>query len=496
MANVELAATGDGTVDLVALEAVDVIGDGAIDHGLRVVATPVAAGVSTEAWLSGLAAWHQACREPIAIVMDTALAFLAVLGATASLATALLGTALMGVAGICFGIWKRRTAPEAQGVSWLLLPLARSTITAGVLLRLALPGTHDRRAATAIVAMFFSLAAVRAIQWQVIAAARRRGFGLQPTLVVGPIDRVAQIEHRMRTFPESGLRFDASYSPLPSASTDPSSGHVLVDGLLARHDSVRHVLCVADDVDDVVFKDFVRFGAGRVDVSGLLPLSRLSTGDGHAHLGDLAIIPVQLQPSWGSLMAKRIFDLTAAALLIVLTSPVLALAAIVIRLESPGPVIFKQQRVGYKGVPFTIYKFRSMIAGAESMQGEYMHHNVHESLLFKMERDPRVTRFGDVIRRLSIDELPQLFNVLKGDMSLVGPRPLAADPCDFDTGAQIRHQVLPGITGLWQVHGANALPYADMVELDLTYVATRSLGTDLVLLLKTIPALLVRRGPY
>ena len=127
-------------------------------------------------------------------------------------------------------------------------------------------------------------------------------------------------------------------------------------------------------------------------------------------------------------MAKRIFDLTAAAFLILLISPVLAAAAIAIRLGSPGPALFKQQRVGYAGEKFTIYKFRSMVADAEAQREQYLGDNVNRGLLFKLDQDPRITRVGRIIRRLSIDELPQLFNVLQGDMSLVGPRPLPVDP--------------------------------------------------------------------
>jgi lipopolysaccharide/colanic/teichoic acid biosynthesis glycosyltransferase len=137
-----------------------------------------------------------------------------------------------------------------------------------------------------------------------------------------------------------------------------------------------------------------------------------------------------------------------------------------------------------------------MVVGAEERQIDYSTANfVKGGLLFKLDQDPRVTAIGSLLRRLSIDELPQLFNVVRGQMSLVGPRPLAVEPEEFDIRAQIRHQALPGITGMWQALGANALDYDDMLDLDLAYVATRSLGVDVLTLLRTVPAVFIRRSP-
>ena len=159
--------------------------------------------------------------------------------------------------------------------------------------------------------------------------------------------------------------------------------------------------------------------------------------------------------------------------------------------------MFRQKRVGRDGNVFTIFKFRSMIQGAETQQEDFQPHNVvKRGLLFKVDDDPRVTRIGSIIRRFSIDELPQLLNVLRGEMSLVGPRPLAVQPGLFDIRAQIRHQVSPGMTGLWQALGANALEYEDMLNLDLAYVTSRTLGVDVLTIVRTLPALLNRRAPY
>jgi lipopolysaccharide/colanic/teichoic acid biosynthesis glycosyltransferase len=228
----------------------------------------------------------------------------------------------------------------------------------------------------------------------------------------------------------------------------------------------------------------------------VLPLARLVAAHTKAHVGDVGLMPIHLRASWGSGTAKRLFDVLVAGFLVLLLAPVLALTAAAIRLGDPGPAIFRQRRVGKDGSTFTILKFRSMVLDAEARRDDYLHRNVNRGLLFKLDRDPRITAVGAFIRRTSIDELPQLFNVIKGDMSLVGPRPLPVDPDDFDAAAQVRHRVLPGITGLWQVKGANALSYSDMLDLDMTYVATHSFGVDIGLLVRTIPAVFIRRAPY
>jgi exopolysaccharide biosynthesis polyprenyl glycosylphosphotransferase len=328
--------------------------------------------------------------------------------------------------------------------------------------------------------------------WSFIAPARRRGMGLQSTFVIGTTLEVAQIKHRMSTFPECGLRYsgelvtDADQAVVPPGT---------IAELLAAHD-VEHVLCFVHDVDDPIFRGLMLLSNRDLGVSVVLPLARLYSAHSPAHIGDLGVVPVKLRPALGAGIAKRAFDIVASALLILLLSPVMAATALAVRIGDPGPAIFRQKRTGKDNQPFTIYKFRSMVQDAETLRQRILDQNVNDGLLFKVDHDPRITRVGAVIRRFSIDELPQLFNVMKGDMSLVGPRPLPVESDEFDETARIRHQVLPGITGLWQINGANALSYADMLELDLTYVATRSLGLDLGVLLQTLPAVTVRRSPY
>jgi lipopolysaccharide/colanic/teichoic acid biosynthesis glycosyltransferase len=188
-------------------------------------------------------------------------------------------------------------------------------------------------------------------------------------------------------------------------------------------------------------------------------------------------------------------DVAIALFMLILLLPLFALVAIAIRLGDGGPVFYRQRRVGYASRPFEILKFRSMVVDAERLTASLADQNINDGLLFKLERDPRVTPVGRVIRRLSIDEMPQLWNVLRGDMSLVGPRPLPVPAEAFSPAERRRHDVLPGITGLWQVSGANELSYRQMIELDLAYVERRSLAGDIGIIVRTIPALMGRTMP-
>jgi exopolysaccharide biosynthesis polyprenyl glycosylphosphotransferase len=200
----------------------------------------------------------------------------------------------------------------------------------------------------------------------------------------------------------------------------------------------------------------------------------------------------------GSYLLKRLFDIVAAAILLVLLLPVLATVALLIRLESPGPILFRQTRVGRWGRLFTMWKFRSMYADAEARKAALMAQNEMDGgVIFKMKNDPRVTRVGRVIRKTSIDELPQLWNVLVGDMSLVGPRPpVPAEVDQYSLSDRRRLDVIPGITCIWQISGRSEIPFEQQVELDVQYIESQSLVTDIKILLKTVPALLLGTGAY
>ena len=184
---------------------------------------------------------------------------------------------------------------------------------------------------------------------------------------------------------------------------------------------------------------------------------------------------------------SRAFDILAAALLLVLGSPVLLAAVIAIRLETRGPAFYRQRRVGKDGRPFELWKLRTMVHGAEAMGAG----------IYVLEGDPRITRVGAFLRRLSIDELPNLFNVLKGDMAIVGPRPTIQEQVDRYTERQLRRlEVKPGITGWAQVNGRTSLPWPERIELDVWYVDHRSAWVDLRILAKTVRLLVTGHGLY
>ncbi len=198
------------------------------------------------------------------------------------------------------------------------------------------------------------------------------------------------------------------------------------------------------------------------------------------------------------LAAKRAIDIVLASLMLVMASPVLLVSAALIKLTSRGPILFSQLRAGLHGRPFTMYKLRTMYQGAAADQHHLADQNeLEDGPVFKIRRDPRITRVGRWLRRSSIDELPQLINVLRGEMTLVGPRPLPLSEIRTDNwGEWLRLSVKPGLTCLWQIAGRTDIPYNEWMQLDGYYVQNRSLGMDLLIILKTVPAVLSGRGAY
>ncbi|HLK10823.1 MAG TPA: sugar transferase [Candidatus Binatia bacterium] len=210
------------------------------------------------------------------------------------------------------------------------------------------------------------------------------------------------------------------------------------------------------------------------------------------------VITVFTGPPDSPLMAvKRLIDVTISLAALIVLAPVFALIAVAIRLDSPGPVFFVQRRVGLGGRQFSFFKFRTMVKDAERMQAKFEHLNEADGPVFKIRDDPRVTRIGRWVRRTSLDELPQLINVLKGDMSLVGPRPLPLrDVARMDVPAHRRRfSVKPGITCLWQIEGREPR-FEDWIRTDMAYIDNWSLGLDFKILARTIPAVLSGRGAY
>jgi exopolysaccharide biosynthesis polyprenyl glycosylphosphotransferase len=194
---------------------------------------------------------------------------------------------------------------------------------------------------------------------------------------------------------------------------------------------------------------------------------------------------------------KRGIDIFVSFVGLIILFPVFLIVALIIKLTSPGPVFFKQERVGKNRLRFACYKFRSMYKDAEKRQKELEHLNEVSGPVFKMKNDPRITPFGRFVRKSSLDELPQLINVLKGEMSLVGPRPPTPQEVENYTQRELRRlEVTPGITCIWQVSGRSEIPFDKWVDMDIEYIDNQSLWLDFKILLKTIPAVLSGRGAY
>ncbi len=302
---------------------------------------------------------------------------------------------------------------------------------------------------------------------------------------------------------------------------------VEVVGLVGRRDeAVRHGLGALWRGELESFRDVavaenicgVIFAAGALNSPLINSLVRsaqqmglhvqLATGVSGVEQRRVRTLPVAYEPmiyveparlARAQVVVKRVFDLVLSSVNLVLTAPLIAAIAIAIKLDSPGPVFFKQERVGYRGRHFRVYKFRTMVIDAERLKGQLAQDNARSGPLFKMANDPRVTRVGRLLRLTSLDELPQLFNVLRGEMSLVGPRPALPDEvARFPAQLRAREQVVPGLTGLWQVEARDNPSFDAYARLDLFYVENWSLALDLAIILGTLEQiasrLAARRG--
>ncbi|NMC83636.1 MAG: sugar transferase [Armatimonadetes bacterium] len=203
------------------------------------------------------------------------------------------------------------------------------------------------------------------------------------------------------------------------------------------------------------------------------------------------------QPSRGYLIAKRVMDVVICGVGLVLLSPLLALIALWVKMDSQGPVLFKQLRIGRHQKPFYCLKFRSMTVDAEARRRELEHLNEVDGPVFKIRDDPRVTRAGRILRKLSLDEFPQLWNVMTGEMTLVGPRPpLPAEVEKYEPWMLQRLEVTPGITCFWQISGRSNVTFDEWMRMDLDYIRQCSIMTDIKILVRTIPAVLFGKGAY
>ncbi|MHB8670843.1 MAG: sugar transferase [Acidimicrobiales bacterium] len=477
-------------------------GSGAgLDGRLRSLVLPTRAS-SFPRWLQIVDRIHSTER-PEAAVAD--LIVVAVAGFAAGLTplTSVEVAAALVVAFVIARVYASRTPLETQGLLWYpartVTSVAFVVLMEGAIARRA--GLPHVEALTLAAWVFGSLVFMRYVAWLVLAGARRAGIGLRPTLVVGTGGTARVVADKLLNYPEAGLQPVGILGPDGRREVGEGMGTgALPEDLAAivAGRGIRHIVLVPEGNHDVGVLDCLQRCDGLdVSFSMLPPLSDLFIHPSLVtQVGGLPLIALgKVTHSRQNLPGKRSFDLIVGGALLILSAPVLAAAALAVKLGDGGPIFYRQSRVGQGGRMFQIPKFRSMVVGAESYVSELTGLNVTDGLLFKVQDDPRITRVGRVLRRLSIDELPQLWSVVKGEMSLVGPRPLAVDPKDFGPLDGRRHSVLPGITGYWQVAGNNGLTYQEMVKLDLAYIQNWSLWLDMTILARTVSALVHRRGP-
>jgi exopolysaccharide biosynthesis polyprenyl glycosylphosphotransferase len=323
-------------------------------------------------------------------------------------------------------------------------------------------------------------------------------------LVVGTEDRAKQVIVALRQYPEAG------WVVRGCLSLDPASvGQTVADTpVIAPLDALPDLLQGEGVVDEVFFavpperldeiaEALEVCGSFGVDTRVLVDLHR--PVEAHPFVEELFGLPFYgFSPTLtrqGALAAKRVLDIVGSAVLLVAGLPLFVVLALIVKATSSGPVIFRQERAGFHGRRFLMYKFRTMVKDAERMRDQVSHLNDRAGPVFKAAADPRLTRAGRVLRKFSLDELPQLVNVIKGDMSLVGPRPLPVYEARQIKGALRRRLAMrPGITGLWQVSGRDAVDFEGWMQMDLHYVDRWSLGLDLEILLRTIPVVIRGEG--
>ena len=395
------------------------------------------------------------------------------------------------------GLYRRPASRLRPSGWWRPWVIARCLPTAALvaLAAEALLYSGDRMTLTAAVAMTLPAALLVPLgRKQVV-----RLFG-PPTvtriLVVGTGQVADRLIARLGRCGDTHVVGQVDDDPVPGSTV---VGRVAdVPELCARHGVDRVIVAFSRTPAHEMLVHLRRLG-GQVPVTEIPRLFELQSW--RSEIEELHGLPlVHIPPpslATGARLAKRIMDLTLATAVVVGMLPVALVVAAAIKLDSPGPVFFRQERTGRGGRSFRIYKFRTMSADAWDRRTSMAASNEVDGPLFKMQKDPRVTRLGRLLRRTSVDELPQLLNVIRGDMSLVGPRPLPVEESNrLDGAALTRFDVAPGLTGLWQVSGRSDLTYADLQHLDSVYVRSWSLMWDIRILLNTPGSVLGGRGAY
>lgn len=335
-------------------------------------------------------------------------------------------------------------------------------------------------------------------------AARRRGYNYRNIVIVGTGRRSREIARIIEENRHWGLRLvgmvrHVNTGSPPASTRHPILGHVGEMATILREHVVDEVIFAVsrkrlEELEDVFLL------CEELGIRARIAVNFFPHMIAKVHLDDLHGIPLLTFSTTPynefQLALKRAFDLIVSSLLVLALSPLFLVIAVAVKATSPGPVLFRQTRVGLNGRRFTLYKFRSMVQDAEDRKRELLHLNEMQGPVFKIKNDPRLTRIGKFLRRTSLDELPQLFNVLNGSMSIVGPRPpLPEEVAAYKAWQRRRLSMKPGLTCLWQVNGRNRITDFDRwMELDLQYIDNWSLKLDLHIFLRTIPVVLFGRG--
>ncbi len=334
---------------------------------------------------------------------------------------------------------------------------------------------------------------------------RRQGVGIRKVLIVGAGEVGRTVMRSMVANPESGFQI------VGFLDDNPVKGETDIGRFKALGDTANLVeILDSQAVDEVIItlpwqyhrkivSLMVQCERENVRVRIVPDLFQMTLN--RMHVEEIAGVPMigikEVGISGLNQLIKRSIDVIFSAVALVLAAPLMGLIALMIKMESPGPVLFRQERVGKDGRRFIFYKFRSMVEDAERQQAALMDLNEADGPLFKIKDDPRTTRLGKWLRRLSLDELPQFYNVLRGEMSLIGPRPpLPAEVEQYQEWHKRRLEISPGITGLWQVSGRSELTFDEMALLDIYYIENWSLGLDTKILWQTIPKVLFGSGAY